>query len=76
MGPAFSWQRHDRGDPSSDTAYLRTLAKRYGINQKTVANWKKRTSVADLPTRPKQAKSTVLSVEEEAVVVGGNDHSG
>jgi len=24
---------------------LRTLAKRYGINQKTVAKWKKRTSV-------------------------------
>jgi hypothetical protein len=34
-----------------------TLAKRYGINQKTVAKWKKRTSVAD------------LSVEEEAVIV-------
>jgi len=28
---------------------LRTLAKRYGINQKTVAKWKKRASVADLP---------------------------
>ncbi|PJN92385.1 IS481 family transposase, partial [Amaricoccus sp. HAR-UPW-R2A-40] len=27
---------------------LRALAKRYGINQKTVAKWKKRTSVADL----------------------------
>src|ERR1700743_600047 len=50
-------------------ASLRTLAKRYGINQKTVAKWKKRTSVADLPTGPKQAKSTVLSLEEEAVVV-------
>ncbi len=50
-------------------ASLRTLAKRYGINQKTVAKWKKRTSVADLPTGPKRAKSTVLSVEEEAVIV-------
>ncbi|MDQ0507088.1 hypothetical protein QOZ94_003904, partial [Xanthobacter agilis] len=29
---------------------LRALAKRYGINQKTVAKWKKRTSCADLPT--------------------------
>jgi DNA-binding transcriptional regulator YiaG len=28
---------------------LRMLAERYGINQKTVAKWKKRTSVADLP---------------------------
>jgi transposase-like protein len=47
---------------------LGTLAKRYGINQKTVANWKRRTSVADLPSGSRQAKSTVLSVEEEAVI--------
>jgi transposase-like protein len=32
---------------------LRALAQRYGINQKTVAKWKKRGSVADLPTGPK-----------------------
>ena len=48
---------------------LRTLAGRYGINQKTVSKWKKRSSVADLPTGPRQARSTVLSVEEEAVIV-------
>ena len=48
---------------------LRTLAKRYGINQKTVAKWKKRTSVTDLPTGAKEQRSTVLSVEEEAVIV-------
>jgi len=48
-------------------ANLRTLAKRYGINP--VVKWKKRTSVADLPTGPRQARSTVLSVEEEAVIV-------
>jgi hypothetical protein len=48
---------------------LRTLARRYGINQKTVAKWKKRTSLSDLPTGPKQPRSTVLSVEEEAVIV-------
>ena len=51
-------------------ASLRALAKRrYGINPKTVAKWKKRGSVADLPTGPKDAGSTVLSVEEEAVIV-------
>ena len=33
---------------------LRALAKRYGINPKTVAKWKTRTSVADLPTGPKE----------------------
>ena len=32
---------------------LRTLAKRHGINPKTVAKWRKRSSVADLPTGPK-----------------------
>jgi hypothetical protein len=34
-----------------------------------VAKWKKRTSVADLPTGPKNAKSTVLTLDEEAVAV-------
>lgn len=48
---------------------LRTLSRRYGINQKTVAKWRKRSSVADLPTGPKDPRSTVLSVEEEAVIV-------
>ncbi|WP_167694850.1 helix-turn-helix domain-containing protein, partial [Xanthomonas axonopodis] len=33
---------------------LRALSKRYGINQKTVAKWKKRRSTADLPTGPRQ----------------------
>jgi transposase len=51
---------------SSDS--LRTLSKRYGINPKTVAKWKKRTSVADLPTGPRARRSTVLSVEDEAVI--------
>jgi len=32
---------------------LRALAKRYGVNQKTVAKWRKREGVADLPTGPK-----------------------
>jgi len=49
---------------------LRALAKRYGINQKTVAKWKKRTAVKDLPTGPKDPHSTVLSTEDEAVIVG------
>jgi len=56
-------------------ASLRALAKRYGINQKTVAKWKKRTSVADVPTGPKNPTSTVLSVEEEAVIVTFRKHT-
>lgn len=54
---------------------LRALAKRYGINQKTVAKWKKRTSVADLPTGPRAPTSTVLSIEEEAVIVAFRRHT-
>jgi transposase-like protein len=54
---------------------LRVLAKRHGINQKTVAKWKKRTSVADLPTGPKEPKSTVLSMEEEAIIVAFRRHT-
>lgn len=48
---------------------LRALAKRYGINQKTVAKWRGRSSTTDLPTGPKEPRSTMLSVEEEAVIV-------
>ena len=33
---------------------LRALAKRHGINQKTVRKWRGRSSVTDLPTGPKE----------------------
>ena len=56
-------------------ASLRALAKRYGVNQKTVAKWRKRTSHADLPTGPREPRSTVLSIEEEAVVVAFRRHT-
>jgi transposase InsO family protein len=56
-------------------ASLRALSKRYGINQKTVAKWKKRASVADLPTGPKEPKSTVLTLEEEAIIVAFRRHT-
>ena len=54
---------------------LRSLAKRHGINQKTVAKWKKRTSAADQRTGPKAPHSTVLSTEEEAIVVAFRRHT-
>src|SRR3954470_767915 len=50
-------------------ASLRQLAKRYGINPKTVAKWRKRASTADRKTGPSEPKSTVLSIEGEAVIV-------
>ena len=54
---------------------LRALSKRYGINQKTVAKWKRRTSVADVPTGPKAPRLTVLTVKEEAVVIAFRRHT-
>src|SRR5215475_9708911 len=54
---------------------LRALARRYSINQKTVAKWKKRCTTVDLPTGPKDPKSTSLSLEDEAVVVAFRRHT-
>ena len=47
---------------------LRALAKRCGINQKTVGKWRNRSSVADLPTGPKEPRSTILSIEEKRLL--------
>jgi hypothetical protein len=48
---------------------LRVLAKRSGVNPKTIAKRRSRKSIADLPTGLKKARSPILSVEEEAVIV-------
>ncbi len=54
---------------------LTAPAQRYGINQKTVAKWTQRASVADLPTGPREPTSTVLSVEEEAIIIAFCRHT-
>ena len=54
---------------------LRALSKRYGVNQKTIAKWKARTSVADRPTGPKEPKSTVLSLEDRSSSPFGGTHA-
>jgi transposase-like protein len=45
------------------------LAERYDLNAKTVAKWRKRTSVEDAPMGPRQPHSTILTAEQEAMVV-------
>ncbi len=67
-GSATTTEAIRRAIPRSQ-ASLRELAKRYGVNPKTVAKWCKRAGVADLPTGPRVPKSTVLSLEEEAIIV-------
>src|SRR3954451_24048948 len=54
---------------------LRVLAQRHGINPKTVAKWKKRPSVQDERTGPKDPRSTVLTLEEEAIIVAFRRHT-
>src|SRR3954467_7051910 len=56
-------------------APLKDLAVQYGLNKKTVAKWRKRSFVRDAPMGPKAPRSTVLSAEEEAVVVAFRRHT-
>ena len=56
-------------------APLKELAARYGLNQKTVAKWRKRAFVHDAPMGPKEPRSTVLTVEQEAIIVGFRKHT-
>jgi hypothetical protein len=56
-------------------APLKELAAQHGLNQKTVAKWRKRAFVQDAPMGPKTPRSTVLSVEEEAIVIAFRKHT-
>jgi transposase InsO family protein len=54
---------------------IAALAERYDLNPKTVAKWKKRSFVQDAPMGPKQPRSTVLTKEEEALIVVFRKHT-
>lgn len=54
---------------------LGVLARRHGIDRKNVAKRKKRTSVADPPSGPKDARSTVLNLDKEAAIVAFRRHA-
>jgi transposase-like protein len=56
-------------------ASLATLSKEFGVNPKTIAKWRKRQSVEDCKTGPKEPKSAVLSDEEEAMIVAFRRHT-
>jgi len=56
-------------------ASLRELAVRYGINPKTVAKWRRRDSVCDARMGPREPRSTILSKEEEALIVAFRKHT-
>lgn len=58
-----------RAELQRSKASIAELAKRYGINEKTVIKWRSRSSVEDRPMGPKEPRSTVLSPLEEAAIV-------
>jgi len=56
-------------------ASLAQLSRELGINPKTVAKWRKRTTVEDMKTGPSEPRSTVLTEAEEAMVVAFRRHT-
>ena len=58
-----------RAELQRSQAATRSLAARYGLNPKTVAKWRRRTSTADARMGPSRPRSSVLTEAEEAVVV-------
>ena len=51
------------------------LSRELGINVKTGAKWRKRDHVVDARMGPKEVHSTVLSIQEEAVIVAFRRHA-
>lgn len=56
-------------------ASIQALSERYGINPKTVAKWRTRTSLKDRPMGPTAPHSTVLSAAEETLIVEFRRHT-
>lgn len=56
-------------------APLKELATKHGLNRKAAAKWRKRSFLRDAPMGPKVPRSTVLTAEEEAVVVAFRKHT-
>ncbi|MCF7779411.1 DDE-type integrase/transposase/recombinase, partial [Sulfitobacter sp. M220] len=56
-------------------ASLAQLSEELGINPKTVAKWRKRQTVEDRKTGPREPRSTVLTEAEEAMIVEFRRHT-
>src|ERR671917_2914442 len=61
-----------RAELQASQEATRALAAQYGLNPKTVAKWRKRTTTADQPMGPNRPRSTVLTELEEAIVLGSS----
>src|SRR3954468_25041162 len=58
-----------RAELQASQATTRGLAARHGLNPKTVAKWRSRSSTADARMGPARPRSTVLAEAEEAAIV-------
>ena len=56
-------------------ASISALAARHGINPKTVAKWRRRETAVGAVMGPRDPLSTVLSREEEGLVVAFRKHT-
>src|ERR687896_1168241 len=54
---------------------VRAAARRYGVSPTTVQKWRRRSTTADAKMGPKEARSTVLTPEDEAIVVAFRRHT-
>ncbi len=57
-----------RAEIAASSESTRALAKRFGVSELTIAKWRKRASVNDLPHTPHRLQTT-LSPAQEAIVV-------
>ncbi len=64
-----------RAEIQRSKASLRELSKKYGINPNTVLKRRRRSSVEDRKMGPKNPRSTVLSVREEALIAAFRKHT-
>ncbi|HZG68523.1 MAG TPA: IS481 family transposase [Herpetosiphonaceae bacterium] len=54
---------------------VRAAAKRYGVSPTTIQKWRARQTTIDARMGPKEVRSTVLTPEEEAIVVAFRRHT-
>ena len=69
------WAHAVRAAIQRSQASLATLSRELGINPKTVSKWRKRQTVEDLKTGPREPRSTILTEAEEATVVAFRRHT-
>ena len=75
LHPSASTTPSTRRKIQNSKESLTQLAKKYGINRNTVWKWKKRDFVYDAPRGVNRRHSTVLSRQEEALIVGFRKHT-